>query len=164
MLSLPYSGKDLSMVVLLPRNITRFADLEKSLTASKVEGWVKKLHVQDIGLTLPRFKMEKGLQLSSELRALGMADAFDPAAADFSGMTGERELFLGNVFHKAFVEVNEEGTEAAGATVVEVMKSSDGPVVRPPPAFRANHPFVFLVRDNRNGAVLFLGRVVDPRK
>jgi serpin B len=163
-LKIDYTGKDLSMVFLLPRNITPFGKFEKSLTASQVEGLLKRVRVQEVSVYLPRFKLEKGLELSEPLRALGMKDAFDPSAADFSGMTTSKGPFLSKVFHKAFVEVNEEGTEAAGGTVVVVKKKEKAPAERLPPVFRADQPFVFLVRDNRNGSTLFLGRVVDPRR
>jgi serpin B len=90
---------------------------------------------------------------------MGMNDAFS-GEADFSGMNGNRELSIGEVIHKAFVDVNEEGTEAAAATAVVMFKA----IVKPPPIFRADHPFIFLIRDNHTGSVLFIGRVVDPRK
>ena len=92
---------------------------------------------------------------------MGMPDAFDLAKADFSGMTGTKELFISAVLHKAFVEVNEEGTEAAAATGVVIgLKSKPAP----PPVFRADHPFVFMIRDNATGSILFIGRVADPTK
>jgi len=92
---------------------------------------------------------------------MGMADAFDPAKADFSGMTGTKDLFISAVVHKAFVDVNEEGTEAAAATAVVARMTA---VAEPPPEFRADHPFLFLIRDTKTGAILFLGRILDPTK
>ena len=98
---------------------------------------------------------------------MGIPRAFDPNAADFSGMTGNHELFISAVIHKAFIDVNEKGTEAAAATAV-VMEHATAmpPRFRPPttPVFRADHPFVFLIRDNRSGGILFMGRVTDPTK
>jgi serine protease inhibitor len=91
---------------------------------------------------------------------MGMSDAFTPAA-DFSGMNGNRELFLRMVVHKAFVEVNEEGTEAAAATAGVTTPFSDGP---PSPVFKADHPFFFVIRDDRSGSILFMGRLVKPEK
>jgi serpin B len=107
---------------------------------------------------LPRFKLSGEFDLGETLKAMGMVDAF--GAADFSGMTGQRDLFISAVVHKAFVDVNEEGTEAAAATGIVV---ADTAVAHHPPAvFRADHPFLFLIRENSTGSVLFLGRVVDP--
>lgn len=105
--------------------------------------------------------MESGLELASVLSAMGMPAAFG-GDADFSGINGRRNLFLSAVIHKAFVDVNEEGTEAAAATGVAVARLA---VIRPDPVveFRADHPFVFLIRHNRSGSLLFLGRVINPR-
>jgi serpin B len=108
------------------------------------------------GPLLARFKITFPFRLNDTLQAMGMTDAFGPA--DFSGMTGVRELFIGAVLHKAFVEVNEEGTEAAAVTAVVMSKS----IPPPPPVLRADHPFVFLIRENRTNSLLFLGRVVNP--
>ena len=118
-----------------------------------------------MNVSLPRFKTTKQLQLSDMLKAMGMPAAFDPAAADFSGMTGNRDLFISAVIHKAFVDVNEEGTEAAAATAVTMMPMA-APVRehKEPPVFRADHPFVFLIKDNRTDSILFLGRITDPTK
>jgi serpin B len=91
-----------------------------------------------------------------------MTDAFIYGQADFSGMNGRKDLFIGDVIHKAFVEVNEEGTEAAAATAVVMMPGAALLNPRPIPVFRADHPFLFLIRDNRNGSILFLGRVTNP--
>jgi len=102
-------------------------------------------------------------ELNDTLREMGMPAAFDPSSADFSGMIGGKDLFISQVVHKAFVDVNEEGTEAAAATGV-VMGLTAMPVDKPKPVFRADHPFVFLIRDNRNGAILFLGRLTDPTR
>jgi serpin B len=101
--------------------------------------------------------------MAETLKAMGMKSAFDADAADFSGMTGGRDLFISQVIHKAFVDVNEEGTEAAAATGV-VMAPTAARIREPkePPVFRADHPFVFMIKDNRNGAILFLGRIVNP--
>ena len=112
---------------------------------------------------LPRFKATCEFRLDKALAALGMTDAFDSGKADFTGMGGRKgDLYISAVVHKAFVEVNEEGTEAAAATTVAVGLASAMP--RPQPVFRADHPFVFLIRDNQTGSVLFLGRVTDPTR
>ncbi len=106
---------------------------------------------------LPKFKITSQFQLDETLKSMGMVSAFNAATADFSGMTERRGLFLSAVIHKTFVDVNEEGTEAAAATGGFAVGSPDEPKT-----FRADHPFVFLIKDNRTGAILFLGRIVDP--
>jgi serpin B len=106
--------------------------------------------------------MATGFTLKAPLTSLGMTDAFDPSKANFAGMSSAPPgLFIGEGFHKAFVEVNEEGTEAAAATGVVVMPASMPP---PKPVFRADHPFLFLIRDDATGAILFLGRIADPTR
>jgi serpin B len=157
-LELPYAGGALSMVVLLPRQVDGLADLEKALTPERLNGWHGQLRkVDEMEVSLPKFKMTWNLDLSETLKDMGMPTAFS-GAADFSGFTGGRnELQVTHVIHKAYVDVNEEGTEAAAATAV-IVDASD------PPQFRADHPFLFLIRDSRNGSILFLGRVTDPTK
>ena len=100
--------------------------------------------------------------MGDTLKALGMNTAFDPKTADFSGMTGGRDLFISAVIHKAFVDVNEEGTEAAAATGIIMAPTSAAPDPTEPPVFKADHPFVFMIRDNRNGSILFMGRIKNP--
>ena len=163
-LEMPYVGKDLSMVVLLPKRIDGLADLEKDLTADKLAGWVRKLHRQKVMVTLPKFKTTQMMGLRETLSDMGMPLAFTPGKADFSGMADVKDaLWIAAVIHKAFIDVNEEGSEAAAATAVVVETKSL--VVGPPtPEFRADHPFVFLIRDVRNDSILFLGRLADPTK
>ncbi len=160
-LELPYAGDDLAMVVLLPRKADGLAEFERSLTARSLPDSLTKLRPHRVEVALPRFRMESGLELASVLSAMGMPAAFG-GDADFSGINGRRNLFLSAVIHKAFVDVNEEGTEAAAATGVAVARLA---VIRPDPVveFRADHPFVFLIRHNRSGSLLFLGRVINPR-
>lgn len=155
-LELPYAGGDLSMLVLLPQARDGLPALETALTAENLALWTQYLERVTVQVALPRFKLSGEFDLGETLQAMGMVDAF--GAADFSGMTGQRDLFISEVVHKAFVEVNEEGTEAAAATAV-LMKRSIPP---PTPVFRADHPFLFLIRENNTGSVLFLGRVADP--
>jgi serpin B len=157
---LPYEGNDLSMVVFLPKKADGLAELEKSLTGAKLAEWLPKMKHAHVALALPKFKTTAEFELSKVLAAMGMPDAFAAGKADFSGMDGTRELFISRVVHKAFVDVDEKGTEAAAATAV-IMKRESAPVS--PVSFRADHPFVFLIRDNRTGSVLFLGRLADPR-
>jgi serpin B len=158
---LPYVGYEISMVVLLPAKRDGLPALEKKLSAENVNRWIGSLGKREVKLALPKFKLTSQFQLSSVLKSLGMTTAFSDQA-DFSRMsTGER-LRISEVLHKAFVDVNEQGTEAAAATAV-LIEATGAPVPQEPVEFRADHPFVFLLRDNRTGAVLFLGRVVDPR-
>jgi serpin B len=158
-LGLPYRGNDLSMVVLLPKKADGLAALEKSLTAAKLTECLKKLRTLEVGVILPKFRLTRDARLGQLLSAMGMPLAFR-TDADFSGMTGKKELMLSEVVHKAFVEVNEEGTEAAAATAVVAQPTA----ARIPPTFQADHPFVFLIRDNATGSILFLGRVTDPQR
>jgi hypothetical protein len=114
---------------------------------------------QQVDIFLPRFTMASSFDLGSTLAAMGMPDAFIPSAADFSGIDGEQDLYVGFVLHKAWGQVNEAGTEAAAATVIGLDTSVAPP---PPPIFRADHPFLFLIRDTQTGSVLFLGRLANP--
>jgi serpin B len=167
-LEIPYESGDLSMIVFLPKEIGGLPALEKSLTASHMKQWLDQLQpVPKVILTLPKFQMTRQFGLAGTLAAMGMPSAFDDNNADFSGMTSKRELFISAVIHKAYINVNEKGTEAAAATAVVMHKAMGMPPRRelpPPPVFRADHPFVFLIRDNRSGGILFMGRVTDPTK
>lgn len=172
-LELLYKGGDLSMVLILPtepqnRNATpmqlwrleAYADLEKSITPAQLDAWLKAARLQEVQVYLPRFTVTKEFSLADTLKSLGMTDAFS-GKADFSGMTGTKDLFISAVIHKAFVDVNEEGTEAAAATAVAVAAKNGHST--PTPTFRADHPFLFLIRDVRSGSVLFMGRLMDPK-
>ncbi|HVS35534.1 MAG TPA: serpin family protein [Gemmataceae bacterium] len=157
-LELPYAGDELSMVLLLPHKIDGLADLEKALTPQNLDGWLGKLRkVDEVEVSIPRFKMTSRFELKDTLRDMGMPTAFSEAS-DFSGFTGgPNGLHIAHVIHKAYVDVNEEGAEAAAATAVVSDDSA-------PPQFRADHPFLFLIRNRRSGAILFLGRMTDPTK
>jgi serpin B len=162
-LDLPYAGKRLSMTILLPKRHDGLPELEKQLDTGKLGQILSSLGTQrEVEVYLPRFRLEmqQPYSLNGPLQTLGMKKAFSAEQADFSGMhTGPERLFISHVLHKAFVEVNEEGTEAAAATAVVVGVTS----VRPsPPVFRADRPFLFLIRDRQTGSILFLGRLVDP--
>jgi serpin B len=159
--ALPYAGGQLSMLVLLPDE-GRFSDLEGRLNARLVAETVAAMQPVEADLSLPKYKFEWSTELSSELKALGMTDAFDPDRADFSGMDAARDLYISLILHKAFVSVDEQGTEAAAATavVMEAMSMPGSPVQ--PMEFKADHPFIFLIRDNPTGTILFVGRVMNP--
>ncbi len=163
-LELPYEGDDLSLVVLLPRKSDGLLALEDSLTASRLTEWISSAGraFQAVEVFLPRFRMEAGFTLKKVLVPMGMTDAFDPRRADFGALSSAPGgLFIDEGFHKAFVDVNEEGTEAAAATGVVMVPASIAPSK---PVFRADHPFLFLIRDDATGAILFLGRVTDPTR
>jgi serpin B len=135
--------------------------LEQSLTADNTEQWLSHAAAaKKVIVTLPKFKSTQQFELGPTLGAMGMAGAFT-GSADFSGMTGKRDLTISEVIHKAYIDVNEEGTEAAAATAVGMRAMAMRPV-ETPPVFRADHPFVFLIRDNRSSSVLFIGRMADP--
>ena len=159
-LELPYAGGDLSMLVLLPHRVDGLAELEAKLTVETLAEWMKDLREREVEVLLPRFKTTSEFSLKDALTALGMRDAFDVLKADFSGMDGRHWLFISAAVHKAFVDVNEEGTEAAAATGVAIAMRS---VQLHSEVFRADHPFLYLIRENHTGSVLFLGRLTDPR-
>ena len=165
-LELPYAGDELSMVVLLPKAIDGLPALEQSLTSTAAADWIGNLEPQDkVILTFPRFTMTQQFELSSALSAMGMEQAFG-GAANFSGITGKPGFTISDAIHKAFIDVNEQGTEAAAATSI-IMRATAArvPFAAPPPiVFRADHPFLFLIRDMKTGAILFVGRVTDPTK
>jgi serpin B len=157
-LEMPYVNDELSMVILLPEKIDGVSDVERELARGNLEGWLDRLRKREVQVFLPRFKMTSEFELAGVLSSMGMPDAFS-SKADFSGMTGKRDLFISAVVHKAYVDVNEEGTEAAAATGVVMKLTSVG---EPPPVFKADHPFIFLIRDSQTGSILFMGRLANP--
>jgi serpin B len=159
LLDLPYEQGDLSMVIMLPKEVAGLAALEKSSTAAKLAAWLSKREHAKVKVTLPKFKLTSEFRLDEALKSLGMKTAFVPADADFSAMTKRERLWISAVVHKAFVDVHEKGTEAAAATAV-IMEKKSAPAE--PVTFRADHPFVFLIRDNHTGSILFMGRVMNP--
>ncbi|MEA3224751.1 MAG: serpin family protein [Planctomycetota bacterium] len=159
-LELPYVDDELSMIVLLPKKSTGLSELEKSLTLDNLSAWLANLHKREVVVSIPKFKMTSQFSLAQVLKSMGMKDAFS-AGADFSGINGQRNLFISAVIHKAYVDVNEEGTEAAAATAVTMKLTSIAPAPRIP-IFRADHPFLFLIRDNNSDSILFIGRLMNP--
>jgi serpin B len=165
-LELPYDAHETSMLVFLPRGVDGLRDLEQTLSAARVRDWLVRMTDHDVDVTLPRFKIAAGAALKRPLTDLGMRSAFTPGAADFSGMfsrmTKSGPLSVSDVVHKAHIDLDEKGTEAAAATGGWVaLRSASRP--RPRAVFRADHPFFFLIRDNRTGSTLFAGRLTDPR-
>ena len=155
-IELPYSGEDLSMVIILP-STENFNEIESSLDKSMVDDIVDRMTETELAIILPKFEMESTFRLHDALSSMGMSVAFNFGEADFSGMDGTQDLFISDVFHKAYVLVNEEGTEAAAATAVVMTLGSASS-----PGFIADHPFIFLIRDRETGAILFMGRMMDP--
>ncbi|MGD9116565.1 MAG: serpin family protein [Dehalococcoidia bacterium] len=153
---LPYDGNELSMVILLP-DAGQFESFESSLDAATVETIIENLEYGGVALTLPKFEFEAKFKLADELSAMGMPLAFS-AGADFSGMTGNYDLYIDEVIHQAFVSVDEAGTEAAAATAVD-MKLSAMPEST---ELTVDRPFIFLIRDIESGSILFVGRTMNP--
>ena len=155
---LPYDGREVSMVILLP-TAGNFESFEDSLDAQRLDEIIGGLEYRRVALTMPKFEFDSDFSLGETLAAMGMPVAFS-SGADFSGMTGNRELFIADVVHKAFVSVDEAGTEAAAATAVVMPMAIMPP--EEPIEVTVDHPFVFLIRDIETGTILFIGRVVNP--
>jgi len=160
-LEMPYAGSGIAFDVLLPKTVTGLPGLEKSLTPESLAGWLGNLANRNVQVSLPKFRVDSEFSLRQGLSAMGMPIAFN-SKADFSGIDPKRGLEISEVVHKAFVDVSERGTEAAAATGVAVRAAA---MRMPEPAvvFRADHPFLFLIRDTRTGVVLFIGRLTNPQ-
>ncbi|ELV13980.1 leukocyte elastase inhibitor [Tupaia chinensis] len=163
-LELPYQGKELSMLILLPDEIedefTGLKKIEEQLTLEKLREWTKPANLSNIEVhvSLPKFKLEENYILNPHLSQLGVQDLFDRSKADLSGISGARDLFISKIVHKSFVEVNEEGTEAAAATAGIATFA----MLMPEETFLADHPFCFFIRHNPTANILFLGRLTSP--
>lgn len=157
-LAMPYNGLQAAIQLILPRKDDGLPELEASLTEEKLAGWTGKMSRYQVKVYLPRFRVESAFQLKEALGSLGMKDAFNEGRADFSEMADVEPLWISEAVHKAYVDVNEEGTVAAAATSVSTVEIEDRE--DPPPAvFRADHPFLLTIRANVGGAILFIGRV-----
>ncbi len=156
MVELPYKGQDTSMVILLPAD-GQFDAVESEIAAAFLSGFVDQMTPQGVMVQLPKFSFTFDVSLKAPLAAIGLVDAFDPALADFSGMNPAADLYIQDVVHKAFVSVDEDGTEAAAATGVIV-----GDTSVPMNIVNVDRPFFFFIRDRVNGTILFFGRVLDP--
>ncbi|MCD6493517.1 MAG: serpin family protein, partial [Archaeoglobaceae archaeon] len=165
-LEMPYAGNKLSMIILLPkgRNESSLKDVEKSLTMNKIKTIRTNLWKQKVEVIIPKLKFVKDYGLKKTFFEMGISKAFSPFFADFSGITGDRSLYISKILHKAFIDVNEEGTEASAATAVILpVLIGPGKISMPPPIlFKADHPFVFIIQDKTSGAILFIGRVSNP--
>lgn len=170
-LELPYKGDDISMLIMLPRQgegidfenyervIYNYTLKDIELSSEKLNEYKSLMHETSLGaIYLPKFEFDTKYSMNSALEQLGMPAAFNSESADFSGMTGGRDLFISEVIHQAYVNVDEQGTEAAAATAVMMKLTSAGPSNE----FRADHPFIFIIQEKRTGNILFIGKVVDP--
>ncbi|NWY58298.1 SPB10 protein, partial [Chionis minor] len=162
-IALPYVENELSMFILLPDDIndntTGLELVERELTYRKLAEWTKSTSMikAEVDLYLPKLKLEENYDLKSTLSSMGIQNAFDPIQADFTGMSAKKDLFISKVIHKAFMEVNEEGTEAAAATGVLVLRSK-----APTMTFKADHPFLFFIKHNKSQTILFFGKLCSP--
>ncbi|GBD33642.1 hypothetical protein HRbin33_02638 [bacterium HR33] len=159
-LDLPYSRRAYSMTIVLPDQVSRASTLATELTAEQWNSWTSRLDSAEVSVWLPKFTLEYGIRLNQALKALGMAEAFDPCRADFSNMfvvrPGER-YWIDDVRQKTYIQLNEEGTEATGATSVGIALESAGP-----PVIVVDRPFIFAIRERLSGTILFLGKIMNP--
>jgi serpin B len=162
-LSLPYKGNAVSLIAFLPRKQDGLTALEEQLKPALVNDAIANLKKAKVVVTLPKFKMTSSFELGDVLTKMGMPLLFQRGRADLSGIVASNDLYISKVVHKAYVDVYEEGTEAAAATAVSAVRAA---AMRPQanPVFRADHPFVFAIRDNKTGSLLFLGRVANPKE
>lgn len=158
---LPYKDGSLEMVVLLPNEPGGLAKLEKQLSAKMLDEWLSGFNPRRVKLWLPKFELKWRQSLNETLAAMGMPDAFDRGKADFSNITDAESLHINAVVHEAYVKVDERGTEAAAATGIGIRATSAN--INKPVEFKADNPFLYLIRDRETGAILFLGRMLDPR-
>jgi serine protease inhibitor len=172
MLELPYKGDDITMVLIAPNSPGGLGAIEKKLTTDNLAAWIGKLQKRKTHVFLPKFKLETEYQMNDTLKAMGMVRAFtDPRmanGADFTGMCASKDprlrLYITKVIHKAFVEVNEKGTEAAAATAVMMAVATSVRMTVPfTPTFQADRPFLFVIRDKKTSSILFMGRITNPQ-
>ena len=170
-LELPYKGDDLAMLLIAPNKPSGLEAIEKVLTPESFGTWINRLESRDVHVFMPKFKQETNYGMTVPLQKMGMTRAFtdpvDPNGADFTGMCDSSDimdrLYINKILHKAFVEVNEKGTEAVAATAVMMPGPALAPIKVPfTPTFRADRPFLFLIRDRVTNSILFMGRIVDP--
>jgi serpin B len=161
-LELPYNRHALNMVIVLPKKAAGLPDVEKDLDAKRVGQWLAGLKGVEVLVTVPRFKIEGSFSLADALKAMGLTDAFVFKKANFTGVATVEDLYISAILHKSFVEVDEKGTEAAAATAVVMAAGAAPGEPEKPRIFKADHPFLFLIRHRATGEILFLGRLMDP--
>jgi serpin B len=157
-LEIPYKDEELSMTIFLPKE-SDMDYLEENLDQEKIKEWKNDLRKQRVNVYMPKFTFDTKYNLNETLKQLGMPSAFS-GSADFSKITGGKDLFISLVVHQAFIDVNEEGTEAAAATGVVMLESAI--ISTETPVFRADHPFIFVIQDSENQNILFMGKVTNP--
>jgi serpin B len=162
-LQLPYSGARLSMAIILPKKTDGLPALEESLTGAQLDQLLAQGQERVVNVTLPKFTFTSEFSLGDTLKAMGAACAFTPECADFSGMLNGGKVSIGAVIHKAYVAVDEKGTEAAAATAIVMLGAEYRRQTQEPVVFKADHPFLFLIRHNPTRTILFLGRVANPK-
>ena len=159
-IELPYGNGDFSMLVILPSGGTNINSFINQIDESFWDNLINNMDSSEVNLWLPKFKLEYNIELSKTLEDMGMSSAFDPFQADFSKLRPQKDIDISRVLHKAYIKVDEEGTEAAAATAVEMSLTA---VIGPSPIYmKVNHPFLFAIRENNSGAILFIGKVIDP--
>jgi serpin B len=172
MVELPYRGGEVSMLVIAPNTADSLAVIESKLGSENLTAWIGQLKARKVHVTLPKFRSETTYKMNDTLSAMGMVSAFKdprfPGGADFGGMTDAtdpmQKLYIALVMHKAFVDVSEKGTEAAAATAVAMAMPVSAPISQSfTPHFRADRPFIYLIRDTKTGSILFLGRMMNPK-
>ncbi|MFX1340300.1 MAG: serpin family protein [Promethearchaeota archaeon] len=170
-LEMPYKAnmisgihEQMSMIIFLPKHFNTLPELESHFTIENVENFLSSLREQytrKVKVIFPRFTIKMKYKLTRALSELGIVDAFTKSA-NFSGISKEPNIFISEVIHKSFVEVNERGTEAAAVTAIGIVGASIGPI-KEPPIFRADHPFIFLIQDSQTKTVLFIGKLMNPK-
>ncbi|XP_072130865.1 antithrombin-III [Mobula birostris] len=160
-IELPYKGDDVSMVLILPMAGGNLQEIETALSHEKMLGWISRLSITEVELSIPRFRVEDSFSLTSKLKQMGLVDLFNSEKASLPGLVEglHTDLYVSDAFHKAFLEVNEEGSEAAATTAVMLMGRSLRPDLE---VFNANRPFILLIREVAINAVIFMGRISDP--
>jgi serpin B len=157
-LELPYKNEEISMYVILPKDIKKINQIENELNQNKLDYFIRNCVKQRVSVYLPRFRFEKRIVLNDVLKKMGVIDAFDENKADFSKINGKKEFFISKVIHKGFIEVNEEGSEAAAATSIVITETSAPQEI----VFKADRPFIFIIYHNKTGCILFMGKLLKP--
>ena len=161
--ALPYEGHDLEFLVILPNDKNGLSKIEASLSTASLQKNIAAMRSQKMNVWLPKLDLSQSFKLNTTLDQMGMKRPFSPQSADFSGISEQRNLFISSVVHKSFLKVDEKGTEAAAATGVSIAVTSMPTPSKPPIAFIADHPFLFLIREKDTGLILFMGRLENPQ-
>jgi serpin B len=164
-IELPYAnasgkGPQLVMVIALPKDATHLDQIEENLSLSQWKNWIEQMRIKQVELSMPKFKIQTRMDLNDTMKALGMKLAFTPNA-NFSGITGNSDLYINKAVHQTFINVDEKGTEAAAATAIS-MNLTSAPDPEPPYVFKADHPFIYVIMDRSTGTILFMGRLSKP--